>query len=78
MTPSNIVMFPCFPSELVKQGNRADLNTEDRRLFAEAMVAERAMLGYQLRVLSELHESVERAILAADALIEPLRGCLKD
>lgn len=78
MTPSNVVMFPCFPNELVKLGNRAYLNTEERLLFAEAMVAQRAMLGCQRRILSELQQSIERAIEKADALILPLRACLKD
>ncbi len=76
---SNVVIFPTrFPAELVKQANRTDLNTEEWRLFAEAMVAQRAMLACQLRVLSELQERIRQAIDKADALILPLRACLED
>ncbi len=61
-------MFPTGrPCELVKQGNRAGLDTEGRRLLLDSVQYERTRICAQVGTLVALYDAVERAILEPDA-----------
>ena len=78
MTALTLIEFPkSLPRELLNQGQRAGLEIEERRLFARMLREYRATLAVEWRALRERGQHVERAIAAADALIEPLEAGLE-
>jgi hypothetical protein len=83
MTVPKVVAFrKGFPKELLEQGHRAGLDTEERRRFAKMLRAWRGTLGMELRQFNESvidrRAHIERTIAEADALIEPLEAGLED
>lgn len=79
MTDTNVMIFATrFLRDLVKFGNRPNLNTEQRRMVTLALREERAMLSVQHRLPSNLDKWIEKAIAKADAPIRPIEAGLKD